>query len=158
MLPVTLAVESYSNHRFSESGTPDPIGLLAFASDQFLIFYDVTPAFPSGIGTALSLGDVAVSGQIRPKISGIQILGSLGAASAEVYFGNSIQILGQDLYTKTSDLYAEGQLVDNQAYPMGLFLEMRVGDLNVYLDQWEPYTPPTDVWEDKDKYDLFCEV
>jgi hypothetical protein len=158
VLPVTLAVETYSNHRIYQQGTPDSLELVAHASDTFTIFVNTTPAFPSGVGLANSLGSFSVSGQISPKIPGVSLATALGVPSAEVYFGNSIPIFGIDLNVDTYPLYAEGQIVDNQAYPTGLFLEMRVGDFSIYLDQWQPHPPPVDVWEDINKYDLFCEV
>lgn len=158
MLPVTLAVETYSNHRVSQQGTPDSLELIAHASNTFTIFVNTTPAFPGGVELASSFGLFSVSGQISPKIPGVSLTTALGIPSVEVYFGNSIPIVGIDLNVDTYSLYAEGQIVDNQAYPTGLFLEMRVGDFSIYLDQWQPHAPPVDVWEDINKYDLFCEV
>jgi len=158
VLPVTLAVETYSNHRVSQQGTPDSLELIAHASDTFTIFVNTTPAFPGGVELASSFGLFSVSGQISPKIPGVSLTTALGIPSVEVYFGNSIPIVGIDLNVDTYSLYAEGQIVDNQAYPTGLFLEMRVGDFSIYLDQWQPHAPPVDVWEDINKYDLFCEV
>lgn len=158
MLPTTLAVETYSNHRVSQQGTPVSLELIASASDNFMLFVNTTPALPGGVELASSFGLFSVSGQISPKIPGVSLTTALGIPSVEVYFGNSIPITGIDLNADTYSLYAEGQIVDNQAYPTGLFIEMRVGDFSIYLDQWQPHTPPVDVWEDIDKYDLFCEV
>ena len=159
MLPVVLSTETLSNARFSASLALSGQTLTGGVSENFTIFVDITPAFLSGISGALSPGDFTVAGAIRPRISGVQINGQLGEVFGTVYFGATTNIFGIAADVFPGFLDVQGELRGAQAYPQGLYLEMRTGALSVYLDQWTPVdVSTTNTWEDINIEDAFCEV
>ena len=159
MLPSVYAVETYANSRSSDSVSMPALQINGTASENFQLFVNTTPAFVTGVSAAGSVGTYTVTGQIRPKITGVQASFASGDLSAEVYFGNSITLIGVGGEFTTVPLFAEGQIVDNQAYPMGLLLEMRTSTLDVYIDQWIPVEPTLrDAWEEVDRLQAYCEV